>query len=157
MKKVNFSQETDARLKKFLDHYCLPISENEDGSFIRRDAIQSLTEYQDKLSKEEDRLSKVIFHKTGEINQAPYIIVNVGHRRFTIPYEKEVVVTKKILNVINDCVVEDFSQTDKSRVAGDIEYETSYHKRFPYTFIEYMHDEDEGMSLPEDAENKKKK
>lgn len=158
MKRVNFTLETDDRLRKFLDHYCLEVPVNEEGKLIRVDAVKALTEYQNTMASKENRLYKAVFHRTGEVNQAPYIIVNVGYKRYTIPYEVEVVINDAIKRVIDDAVIESYEQTPKSKSAiGELTYETTHKKRFPYTMLGMANEEGEGMSIPEEQNSKKSK
>lgn len=152
MKKINFGTETDTRLKKYLEHYCLAIPEDEKGRFLRGDAVQLLVEYQKMLTAEEDRRMKVVFHRTGDQTQGEYVFVGLNGRGYQIPYDTEVVLPESVVRVCDDAKVTTFKQSDAPSY-GRIDRKSFEHSTAPYTFIEWM--DEEGMMLPEDEEDKK--
>jgi len=137
MKKVNFVQQTDAALYKFLKHYCLEVPENEKGQLIRGEAQKILTDYQNMLMTEEDRRVKVVFHKTGDPTQGEYVFIGHNGRGYQIPFDQEVVLPESVVRVCDDAVITTFKQSAKSSM-GEIVHDSFEHKLYPYTIIAFM-------------------
>lgn len=153
MKRINFAVETNERLIKYLEHYCLTIPEDAKGNLIRGEAISTLTSYQDRLASEEDRRMKVLFHRTGDQTQGEYVFIGHNGVGYQVPYDMEVVLPESVVRVCDDAVVTTFKQSGVAS-NGNIRHETKEHRVAPYTFIEWM--DEEGMMIPEDRVAPKK-
>lgn len=146
MKKINFTTQTDEFLKKTLQYFCLQMPEDEKGNFLRGEAVQRLTDYQNMLAAEEDRRVKAIFHRTGDPTLGEYVFIGLNGRAYQIPYDLEVVVPESVLRVADDARVTQFKQGGKTS-AGNVSYTTYDHRVYPYTLIEYI--DPESLLIPE--------
>lgn len=151
MKKHNFAKMPNEDMRKFMKHYCLDIPEDKRGNLIRAEAIKILTDYQDMLSKEEDRRVKVIFHRTGDSTQGSYVFIGHNGKGIQIPFDTEVVLSESALKVVDDAVITKYEQS-RSPSSGQLVYEERHKQIYPYTKIEYM--DAEGMMVPDMEDGK---
>lgn len=155
MKKINFATQTDEFLKKTLAYFCLQLPEDNKGNFIRGEAVQRLTDYQNMMAAEEDRRVKVIFHRTGDPTLGEYVFIGLNGRAYQIPYDVEVVLPESVVRVADDARVTQFKQSGKTE-QGNVRYTSFDHKVYPYTMVEYL--DPESMLIPEfKNENKESK
>jgi hypothetical protein len=73
---------------------------------------------------------RVVFHNTNE-QDLPYVFIGLNGRAFYIPKDREVMIPKELLQVINDSIeirMKPFRKRD-----GSMGYSEQMIQRFPYT------------------------
>lgn len=146
--KRSYSDYTDVELLELLEERGGDVYKTEDGRLIRKFAIRELSRMDAIVESRNagEKLVRVIFQKPSNEQAHPrYIPAALDDKRYSIPYNVEVIIPKKILDIIADCGMPERLEISEapSDMQGVFNKKTgNVTKTYPYTYLGEATDED---------------
>jgi hypothetical protein len=137
--KVNFVLLKDDALIEECYRRGIDVPINENGKIIRKIAISKIAAWEDMAKPlSAARKMRVVFHRTGRQEEAPYVFLSLNGTAFQVPYEKEVSLPEPVVRgCCDDAAMTEYDFKGQDLVNGKAIYEERVVRTVPYTFLGY--------------------
>lgn len=137
--KVNYMLMKDDALVEECYRRGIDVPINEGGKIIRKIAISKIAAWEEMAKPlSAARKMKVIFHRTGRQEEAPYVFLSLNGTAFQVPYEKEVSLPEPVVRACcDDAAMTEYDFKGQDLENGKAIYEERVVRTVPYTFLGY--------------------